>query len=88
MVAKLLAATRHTGRKLYGVLDLANTIDRMLICLYRHSNLHKDPTDAAQVPPSTMRQHVGDPILAHDDHSHQRERRHSLKTAQETHHGM
>ncbi|KAJ4419781.1 hypothetical protein N0V85_000853 [Neurospora sp. IMI 360204] len=53
------------------------------------SNLaHKDPTDAAQVPPSVLRKNVGEPIIEHDDHGHHRERRNSIKTHQETYSGI
>ncbi|KAI1344874.1 hypothetical protein F5Y15DRAFT_363943 [Xylariaceae sp. FL0016] len=48
----------------------------------------KDPTDAAQVPPSVLQKHTGGPEIAHGDHSHGRERRNSIKTAQETHRGL
>jgi hypothetical protein len=27
----------------------------------------RDPTDAAHVPPSVLREHVGDPMIAHDN---------------------
>ncbi|KAI1091022.1 hypothetical protein F5B19DRAFT_493842 [Rostrohypoxylon terebratum] len=30
----------------------------------------KDPTDAAQVPPSVLREHVGEPIVEHGGHKH------------------
>ncbi|KAI0601345.1 hypothetical protein F4775DRAFT_589563 [Biscogniauxia sp. FL1348] len=53
-----------------------------------HHNVHKDPTDAAQVPPSTLREHIGEPLVEHGDHSHHREHRNSLKTAQEAHRGL
>ncbi|KAK3360324.1 hypothetical protein B0T25DRAFT_565229 [Lasiosphaeria hispida] len=54
-----------------------------------HNNLrHKDPTDAAQVPPSVLQQHIGAPVIGHDDHSHNRERRNSTQTHQETHRGI
>lgn len=49
---------------------------------------HKDPHDAAQVPPSVMQKHVGAPVLEHDDHVHDRERRHSTQTHQEKHSGI
>ncbi|KAJ2965487.1 hypothetical protein NUW58_g10874 [Xylaria curta] len=48
----------------------------------------KDPTDAAQVPPSTMQKAIGKPSVEHDDVHHGRERRHSLKTSQEVAHGL
>ncbi|PGH05052.1 hypothetical protein GX51_03150 [Blastomyces parvus] len=40
---------------------------------------NKDPTDAAQVPPSVMSKHVGAPEVAHNDPKHDRMRRHSAK---------
>ncbi|KAI0431126.1 hypothetical protein F5Y09DRAFT_340938 [Xylaria sp. FL1042] len=52
------------------------------------SAMNKDPTDAAQVPPSTMQQAIGGPSIEHDDVHHGHERRHSLKTSQETHRGL
>ncbi|TGJ81460.1 hypothetical protein E0Z10_g7301 [Xylaria hypoxylon] len=52
------------------------------------STIHKDPTDAAQVPPSTMQAAIGRPSVEHGDQHHGRERRHSLKTSQETHRGL
>ncbi|PHH77898.1 hypothetical protein CDD82_3304 [Ophiocordyceps australis] len=48
---------------------------------------HKDPTDAAQVPPSVLQKHVGDVELQHDDHTHQRAKRHSI-SHQEQHRGL
>ena len=42
------------------------------------SNLgNKDPTDAAQVPPSVLQKTIGKPVLQHDDLTHDRTRRHS-----------
>ncbi|KAH8156741.1 hypothetical protein CIB48_g11507 [Xylaria polymorpha] len=52
------------------------------------THMHKDPTDAAQVPPSVMQKAVGKPTILHDDVNHGRERRHSLKTSQEVEHGL
>ena len=49
---------------------------------------NSDPTDAAQVPPSTLRKHIGEPEVAHDDHHHGRDRRNSKPTAQEVHRGL
>lgn len=49
---------------------------------------HKDPTDAAQVPPSVLREHVGDPIIEHGDHTHAREARHQSVSHQEAHRGI
>ncbi|KAK4179309.1 hypothetical protein QBC36DRAFT_78777 [Triangularia setosa] len=48
----------------------------------------RDPTDAAQVPPSVLRKHLGDPVVEHDDHHHHRERRNSVKTHQEAFSGI
>jgi hypothetical protein len=47
----------------------------------------KDPTDAAQVPPSVLRKSIGEPELAHDDPAHGRSERHSV-SHQETHRGL
>ncbi|KAK4163640.1 hypothetical protein QBC43DRAFT_212510 [Cladorrhinum sp. PSN259] len=49
---------------------------------------HRDPTDAAQVPPSVLKRAIGDPIVEHDDHHHQRERRNSVKSHQERFSGI
>ncbi|KAG5979576.1 hypothetical protein E4U55_005002 [Claviceps digitariae] len=38
----------------------------------------RDPTDAAQVPPSVMQKHIGKPSIEHGDKSHDRERRNSV----------
>jgi hypothetical protein len=48
---------------------------------------YKDPTDAAQVPPSVLQKHIGPPIVEHDDHSHDRAKRHSI-SHQEEHRGL
>ncbi|KAK1783409.1 hypothetical protein QBC45DRAFT_316005 [Copromyces sp. CBS 386.78] len=48
----------------------------------------RDPTDAAQVPPSVLRKSIGEPVIEHEDHGHHRERRNSLKTHQETYSGI
>ncbi|KAI1128825.1 hypothetical protein F5Y10DRAFT_291610 [Nemania abortiva] len=53
-----------------------------------NESLERDPTDAAQVPPSVMQKAIGKPSIEHDDMHHGRERRHSLKTDQETYHGL
>ncbi|KAK1253544.1 hypothetical protein MKX07_001621 [Trichoderma sp. CBMAI-0711] len=47
----------------------------------------KDPTDAAQVPPSVLQKHIGKPSIEHDNHSYDRERRHSVHQ-REQHHGL
>ncbi|KAK3325152.1 hypothetical protein B0H66DRAFT_599336 [Apodospora peruviana] len=49
---------------------------------------HRDPTDAAQAPPSVLREHIGDPVIEHDHKHHNRERRNSVKTSQETFSGI
>ncbi|KAH8911927.1 hypothetical protein BR93DRAFT_33822 [Coniochaeta sp. PMI_546] len=49
---------------------------------------HRDPTDAAQVPPSVLRQTIGDPVVEHDDHHHGRDRRNSSATHQERYSGV
>ncbi|GAP85813.1 putative cell surface protein [Rosellinia necatrix] len=53
-----------------------------------NSTLNKDPTDAAQVPPSTLQKTLGKPTIEHGDVHHGRERRHSLKSSQEVYHGL
>ncbi|KAI0914002.1 hypothetical protein F4823DRAFT_475087 [Ustulina deusta] len=55
---------------------------------YGADSTNKDPTDAAQVPPSIMQEAIGKPSIEHDDVNHGYERRHSLKTSQEVHHGL
>ncbi|KAK3378608.1 hypothetical protein B0H63DRAFT_252398 [Podospora didyma] len=52
------------------------------------STHHKDPTDAAQVPPSVLKRTIGEPLIEHDDHHHQRERRNSTATHQESFSGI
>ncbi|KHN96928.1 uncharacterized protein MAM_05037 [Metarhizium album ARSEF 1941] len=47
---------------------------------------HKDPTDAAQVPPSVLQKHIGAPTVEHEDSSHDRAKRHSV-SHQEQHRG-
>ncbi|KAL2023107.1 hypothetical protein VTK56DRAFT_3713 [Thermocarpiscus australiensis] len=47
------------------------------------SEVYRDPTDAAQVPPSVMRRHIGEPSIEHGDESHHRERRNSSRPHQE-----
>jgi len=49
---------------------------------------YRDPTDAAQAPPSVLQQHLGNPSVEHGDHTHQRARRNSVKTDQETFRGL
>lgn len=49
---------------------------------------NRDPTDAAQVPPSVLRQHVGEVQIEHDDVHHGRARRNSVKSHQETFRGL
>lgn len=49
---------------------------------------HKDPTDAAQVPPSVLRDHIGDPDVVHGDHHHGRDERHQSVSHQEAHRGL
>lgn len=48
----------------------------------------RDPTDAAQVPPSVLRQHVGDPSVEHGDISHRRSDRHQSLSHQDAHRGI
>ncbi|KAG7288487.1 hypothetical protein NEMBOFW57_004840 [Staphylotrichum longicolle] len=53
-----------------------------------NTSTYRDPTDAAQVPPSVLQKHVGGPVLEHEDHGHHRERRNSVKSHQETFRGI
>jgi len=48
---------------------------------------HKDPTDAAQVPPSVLQKHIGHPVVEHGDEGHDRTKRHSI-SHQEQHRGL
>ncbi|TLD25010.1 hypothetical protein PspLS_05576 [Pyricularia sp. CBS 133598] len=52
------------------------------------THMSKDPTDAAQVPPSVMRKTLGDPVVEHDDHLHARDDRHRRASAQEDFRGV
>ena len=54
----------------------------------RSTGFNRDPTDAAQVPPSVLKKTLGDPQIEHDDHHHGRERRNSSATHQETYRGI
>ncbi|CAK7272358.1 hypothetical protein SEPCBS119000_005080 [Sporothrix epigloea] len=49
---------------------------------------HRDPTDAAQVPPSVLAQHVGEPIVGHGGVANDRIRRNSSTSHQETFRGI
>uniref|UniRef100_A0A1D1YWT2 Uncharacterized protein n=1 Tax=Anthurium amnicola TaxID=1678845 RepID=A0A1D1YWT2_9ARAE len=48
---------------------------------------NKDPTDAAQVPPSVLQKQIGKPTIEHEDVNHDRTRRHSYDK-NEKHHGL
>lgn len=48
---------------------------------------HKDPTDAAQVPPSVLQKHIGAPTVEHDHAKHDHTKRHSV-SHQEQHRGL
>ncbi|KAK1479926.1 hypothetical protein CCUS01_00480 [Colletotrichum cuscutae] len=48
----------------------------------------KDPTDAAQVPPSVLAKHVGEPETAHGGVHGDHGRRNSIPSHQETHRGL
>ncbi|CAN8105778.1 unnamed protein product [Discula destructiva] len=52
------------------------------------NNNTMDPTDAAQAPPSVLRQHIGEPSIEHGDHSHGRSERHASASHQEAHRGI
>jgi hypothetical protein len=56
--------------------------------ILRDNLQHKDVRDAAQVPPSVFAAHQGEPQILHDDHEHDRARRHSVVTHQEKHSGI
>jgi len=45
----------------------------------------KDPRDSAQVPPSVLAQHIGDPTVLHDDVSAKHAERHGSISHQEKH---
>lgn len=45
----------------------------------------KDPLDAAHVPPSVLRQSLGDPVIAHDNPEHDHQGRHASMSHQEAH---
>ncbi|EEQ85793.1 hypothetical protein RJZ56_004440 [Blastomyces dermatitidis] len=61
-------------------LDGSRTVGRGATHNSRTGNFdNKDPTDAAQVPPSVMSKHVGAPEVTHNDPKHERTRRHSMK---------
>lgn len=49
---------------------------------------YRDPTDAAQVPPSVLAQHVGEPVIGHGDTGYDRVRRNSSTSHQETFRGI
>lgn len=46
---------------------------------FRRPEVGRDPRDAAQVPPSVFAKSAGEPIVMHDDASHNRAGRHSSK---------
>ncbi|CAK7211796.1 hypothetical protein SBRCBS47491_001241 [Sporothrix bragantina] len=48
----------------------------------------RDPTDAAQVPPSVLAKHLGEPTLDHGDVNHDRIRRNSATSHQDTFRGI
>jgi hypothetical protein len=49
---------------------------------------HRDVHDASQVPPSVFAAHHGSPEVLHNDHGHDRERRHSVVSHQEKFSGI
>ncbi|KFA76791.1 hypothetical protein S40288_09156, partial [Stachybotrys chartarum IBT 40288] len=51
------------------------------------TNQYRDPTDAAQVPPSVLQKHLGPPTVAHEDDEYDHSRRHSV-SHQEQHRGL
>ncbi|KAI8691908.1 hypothetical protein LRP88_09167 [Fusarium phalaenopsidis] len=57
----------------------------------RREEIHqapRDPCDAAQAPPSALRQHVGDPSIEHDYPEDSTTRRHSSVSHQEAHYNL
>ncbi|RTE84787.1 hypothetical protein BHE90_000577 [Fusarium euwallaceae] len=48
----------------------------------------RDPCDAAQAPPSALRQHVGEPSIEHDYPEDSATRRHSSVSHQEAHYNL
>ncbi|EPE10640.1 cell surface protein [Ophiostoma piceae UAMH 11346] len=48
----------------------------------------RDPTDASQVPPSVLAKHIGEPSVDHGDSGHNRARRNSSATHQESFRGI
>jgi len=46
---------------------------------------HKDPRDASHVPPSVMREHIGEPEILHDDKHANHAGRHGSLSHQEQH---
>ncbi|KAI9857675.1 MAG: hypothetical protein M1813_008095 [Trichoglossum hirsutum] len=62
-------------------LDGSNTVGREMTSMSKGSNLRKaDTHDAARVPPSIFAAHHGEPLIAHDDHKHNRAGRHGSAT--------
>lgn len=49
---------------------------------------HRDPRDAAQVPPSVLKEHIGHPSIEHGDHNHGHSERHGSVSHQEAHRGI
>jgi hypothetical protein len=45
----------------------------------------KDPTDAAHVPPSVLRESIGEPVITHDNPEHNYQGRHGSLSHQEAH---
>jgi hypothetical protein len=68
MVPRLLAETEPTRKESYSDTDTTGS---------------RDVRDAAQVPPSVFAVHAGKPEILHDDHQHNRARRHSVVSHQE-----
>jgi len=62
------------------------------ICVWEQqltwSSNEEDPTDAAAVPPSVLREAVGEPTALHDDKEHKRAERHTSASHQDAHRGL
>ncbi|KAF5003655.1 hypothetical protein FDECE_9798 [Fusarium decemcellulare] len=67
-------------------LDGSKTVGRDKTFDQSNDYAHKDPTDAAQVPPSVLQKHVPSEI-SHNDNEHDHSRRHSV-SHQEKHRGL
>jgi len=92
LIPNLQDSSRHPLRALSSLLSptLDQTLTGTLFFSLRNNNnlAHKDPTDAAQVPPSVLAQTKGAPVVEHDDTRNSRERRHGSVSHQAHGHGL